>query len=556
MMEQRPTEAPPGHLNYLEQALLKFADNETKYTAGNVYEMFTEVNRFKDPDGKPLLSLMDTMRSYEERASTLTESQRDHFVHSVNVFMMGVQIYMFEPAYRDAFRRAHTDSTFDNMDECFLYTWGHTALFHDIGYPIEIAANQVKAFVKSISSIGVIKKDGKPRLADSSIYVSDFIRISNIPLRSWDNNHGVVDALELIGENISSNLGLDKSAVYDVLSTYNERMRDSRFVDHGYYSALILMRSMADSMQKAGLDEKRFMRELVEVSSAIILHNFYLRVFTNKEQYSFGCSPMSVHSHPLAYLLILCDELQDWNRRKYGSVTKTLVYPDNGRISFHNDVMTINYRTVNGNICDSFGSQKKLTLKRLLRIEDVFSDIRISCSCDESASLLISTIQSKTNEAFPRPILDNIEQIAKAIHQEYNSKRLIEQPDRPLEYPTWEGLPQDLKYSNITQALGISDRLALIHCHIGFPNEGQVVEDFTKEEIMIMARAEHDRWRAERESNGWIWGNEKDVEKRISPYIANWDAIPAEIQKYDVEAVENTIPLLKSIGLRVLRNDE
>ena len=45
------------------------------------------------------------------------------------------------------------------------------------------------------------------------------------------------------------------------------------------------------------------------------------------------------------------------------------------------------------------------------------------------------------------------------------------------------------------------------------------------------------------------------MDNRISPYIADWDKIPEEIRKYDVEAVENIIPLLDHLGLKVLRNE-
>ena len=105
------------------------------------------------------------------------------------------------------------------------------------------------------------------------------------------------------------------------------------------------------------------------------------------------------------------------------------------------------------------------------------------------------------------------------------------------------------------QAISIPDKLNAIGCHIGNSSDGQVVTVFTPEETLTMAIMEHDRWRAERESNGWIWGPIKDVDNRISPYIADWDIIPEDIQKYDVEAVENIIPLLDRLGLKVLRNE-
>ena len=50
--------------------------------------------------------LLDTLKSYEENAATLLDKQRDHYVHSVNVFLLGLAVYAVNPRYREVFRTA------------------------------------------------------------------------------------------------------------------------------------------------------------------------------------------------------------------------------------------------------------------------------------------------------------------------------------------------------------------------------------------------------------------------------------------------------------------
>ncbi len=69
-----------------------------------------------------------------------------------------------------------------------------------------------------------------------------------------------------------------------------------------------------------------------------------------------------------------------------------------------------------------------------------------------------------------------------------------------------------------------------------------------------MAIMEHNRWVNERITNGWAYGERKDVSHRISPYIAPWDDIPEEIKEYDRETVRNMIPIIEKSNLKVIKN--
>lgn len=153
----------------------------------------------------------------------------------------------------------------------------------------------------------------------------------------------------------------------------------------------------------------------------------------------------------------------------------------------------------------------------------------------------------------PEPMIDNILKMAKMIHEDYNRNRLREHPDKPLEYPAWDDLPSDLKYSNIRQAQKIPEKLALIDCYIG-GDDADAVTSFTEEEVEIMSIKEHDLWVEERESNGWVYAPVKNVERKESPYIAPWEQIPESIKEYDREPTRNIIRLVNAVGLNVCRH--
>ncbi len=67
---------------YLRQAVLEFLEYETKETAFAVYRSFFDSYRITlEGETNPFLDLLDVLLSYEERASTLIDKQRDHYVH-------------------------------------------------------------------------------------------------------------------------------------------------------------------------------------------------------------------------------------------------------------------------------------------------------------------------------------------------------------------------------------------------------------------------------------------------------------------------------------------
>ena len=140
---------------------------------------------------------------------------------------------------------------------------------------------------------------------------------------------------------------------------------------------------------------------------------------------------------------------------------------------------------------------------------------------------------------------------ARQVHEDFLNQQRYTHPD-PVMQP-WAKLRKDLQESNRSQIEYLED--ILIANGFGIrpascpPNDPK----FTKKEIEQMAKMEHGRWVLERIASGWIYGENKDVEKKISPYLVGWNKLSDEVRKYDRDAVRLWPELLANVGLEIYR---
>ena len=94
------------------------------------------------------------------------------------------------------------------------------------------------------------------------------------------------------------------------------------FMDHAFFSATILLKELIDELP---LEE--ITADYVDALTAILLHNslykFSVAFYKNKDLNR----QISPEDHPLAYMLMLCDELQCWDRTSYGRNSRTELHP-------------------------------------------------------------------------------------------------------------------------------------------------------------------------------------------------------------------------------------
>lgn len=155
-------------------------------------------------------------------------------------------------------------------------------------------------------------------------------------------------------------------------------------------------------------------------------------------------------------------------------------------------------------------------------------------------------------------VLDQeLDTLARALHHDYRQRRLrggASKDDPALQ--DWKDLDEDYMDSNRQAADHIPVKLRAIACHPAparsEPN--QVVDQFTVEEVELLARMEHLRWNAERFLAGWTYAPPpRNTIERTSPYLVPWDQLEPGIQEYDREAVRLIPGLLRQIGQQIYR---
>jgi hypothetical protein len=75
---------------------------------------------------------------------------------------------------------------------------------------------------------------------------------------------------------------------------------------------------------------------------------------------------------------------------------------------------------------------------------------------------------------------------------------------------------------------------------------------FTNAEVEILAEMEHARWNVERLLGGWKLGD-KDITKKISPYLVPWSELPENVKECDRDAIREIPRFLSEVNIEVYR---
>ena len=145
-----------------------------------------------------------------------------------------------------------------------------------------------------------------------------------------------------------------------------------------------------------------------------------------------------------------------------------------------------------------------------------------------------------------------IELLAQAIHAAYLRDQ-AGRADSPA-LRDWDELPEATKEANRAQAADVGTKLAAVGCGIqawtDWTGKGPA---FTPDEIETMAELEHERWCRERRAEGWTAGPTRNDERKVTPYLVDWDQLPEEVKDYDRNAVRALPELLTFAGYEIVR---
>jgi hypothetical protein len=118
----------------------------------------------------------------------------------------------------------------------------------------------------------------------------------------------------------------------------------------------------------------------------------------------------------------------------------------------------------------------------------------------------------------------------------------------------WEQLPDAVKDANRQQANRIHQLLKAAGYRISpLQNWDADKRIFSILEIEKMASLEHNLWRQAKEADGWIYGEQRDENKRTHPDLVSWDDLPEGEQEKNLAVVQQMPALLARIGFQIDR---
>ena len=514
----------------LERALGVFIDSGSAEDAYMVYYCYMEMFMGYYGRSKKMVELLS---EYESNGSSLLLKHRDHYSHSVYVFALGLAIYETNPAFRRAFKTFYGfDTNEDNASQrrsaanTFLEFWGLTALFHDIGYPFELPYEQVLSY---------FEVDGLKRGKDCPFIVYRNIETltgldadAQAALRALCGRRfetlGALLAWD-VAEKLGAAYGFDEAYMRDVIESKPVAPeRFGYFMDHAVFGAARLFRELCRT-EGAG----RLTRMHVDVLSAIVLHNSIFKFsisFYNDEDLKKRKAPLRMENHPLAWLLMLSDELQCWDRMAYGRNSRTELHPMGVRFDFSDGGVRAQYHydlaeeekiaafSVRYHAWEATG--RKGEAPRLKAYSDMAekeqrftADIRRIVDMRDCPLTVVPELRCVDRQSKRTYLSDSsflhLYDFAVALHGRTCPE---DTPTRMLE-SRFEAISLAYQLSTINRARNFGLYLDAIACFFSDrPVDYEMVTEFTPEQAAIFAPMEHERWVREHQEMGWTQGED------------------------------------------------
>ena len=531
--------AGPGRIPYnmerdidrlcLEVAIGRFLNTGARMDAFDIYycycEIFKPFGRGYDTTGV----LLELLSEHETNASSLLMKHRDHYSHSVYVFLIGLAFYKNSAVIRKAYNDRYGLQEGPEAARHFLKYWGMTALFHDIGYPFEIAHQQMKAYVCKIDPTNNDIYGFAPVVSYRRMDEFAVSRVGNL------NKLFARAITERLDEHYLGRVGEEAyflrhklvKTLKDRAVHYNPDAMDYLYMDHAYFSGMILAKVYLNRHPQVKTYDDLPVA-LLDSLCAIILHNSLFK-FTIRS-IIHTAEPLSLNDgQPLSYLLMLCDELQCWDRASYGQNTRTGIYPFDFDMTFNEGTPRFTYyydefcgdrvrrsksyllMQPDGYIKKS-GARREHRCKFLDDIDEIVSLVDVIDGFehdvnkpDESASLSVKIMfkSRRTGMYLSDSSYLNLYAFALSLNGRYCGAETPEEMARAFE----NDLSLEYKLSNIAQAKNFGPQLETIRCfYTNRAVDYEPVSSFTIKELGSLAESEHSRWCAEKLTMGWEYG--------------------------------------------------
>lgn len=578
----------------LENALKRFLDSGADEDAFDVYFCYLEMFVGNYGSSRRMIELLS---EFETNGSSLLMKHRDHYSHSVYVFALGLAIYETNSIYRETYKKYYgfpAEGEEQKAAHHFLEFWGLSSLFHDIGYPFELPFEQVESYFEVKGE----KRKNNPFVA--YIGMENFVKIQPDAQEKLKEMYGekFANTNQLFAYDIANKLGetyhLTKESMEVILATKpTNPNRFGYFMDHGYFSASVLFQELYEvdrKEQKEGMTKER-----IDALSAIILHNslykFSVAFYKNKNINK----PLNMELHPLAYMLMICDELQCWDRTSYGRNSRTELHPMDCQFTFQEnnivakyifdkeeqykiDAYEKAYRQWLNNGKEKKDEPKLKAYASMVHENEFLKDIEKIVNT-EALQLTVKVDTEKAVHEGKKVFLSNsnfihLYNFAVALNARYSHLEEEEcQKVLKIMEEEFDGLSLEYKLSNVGQAKAFAEYLNAIGCfYTDRPVALEMVKEFGSEDIKIIGPLEHERWLRERQEMGWTFADdyktkEEREQRRVHKSMLeneititaesaaeHYKKLSEEEQDKDTEPMNAMLQLIKYYdGLRIYR---
>ena len=515
----------------LEKSLERFIGSGVAEDAYDVYYCYLEI--FFGHYGKSK-KMVELLSEFESNGSSLLMKHRDHYSHSVYVFALGLAIYETNSTYRRKFKEFYGIRPDGGKREerkaanLFLEFWGLASLFHDIGYPFELPFEQVMSYFevnkqergKESLYIAYHNLDTLTQLGSAAkkqfrkLYKKDFGSVTEI--LAYD-----------IARKLAESYGVTEEGMLDVINRKPARPNEfGHFMDHAFFSSVRLYREIEESIGISGITEMH-----VDALSAIMLHNslfkFSISFYKDKDK-NKRKNPLRMEEHPLAYMLMLCDELQCWDRTAYGRNSRTELHPMAVDFDFSGNAIhaCYYYDAAEQEKIDAFRKEYKAwenggekgDAPRLKAYSDMAEKEQrfttdIEKIVDTTDIPLHIVPDTKRNDHRSKHIFLSssnflhLYDFAVALH----GRNKPDTPTKELERQ-YETLSLEYQLFTLNRAKNFSRYLDAINCfYTDKPVDYEMVTEFTPEQAAVFAPLEHERWIREHQMMGWIYGKDYEI---------------------------------------------
>ena len=532
----------------LEKALESFLSSGAAEDAYTVYYCYLEIFFSRYGNSKKMVELLS---EYEANGSSLLMKHRDHYSHSVYVFALGLAIYETNEHFRRVFKSFYGFDPSEENEEAsraaadqFLEFWGLTSLFHDIGYPFELPFEQVLSYFEvedqergkgslflayhSVESLTGLDESAKAHF--ESCFGRRFETTDD--LLAWD-----------ITNKLGQAYGFGEDHLREVLGRKATRPETfGYYIDHAYFSAARLYRELAEE-----LGAERLTALHIDALSAVMLHNslFKFSIAFYKEDEDKRKAPLRAELHPLAWLLMICDELQCWDRTAYGRNSRKELHPMAASFDFSGQALKATYffDEEEQEKIDAYWAAREAWLadptKKKPKLK-AYSDM-----VGEEQSFTADIEKIVDTSMMPLTVIPSLRKADRRSKHTYlsgssflhfydfavalHARNMPKGTSRKAMEEKFTALSLEYQLSTLNRARHFAHYLDAIHCfYTDRPVDYEMVKRFSPRDAAIFAPMEHERWVREHRAMGWSYGTD-------------YETLPLDVPAEQERAARNTL---------------